>query len=332
MTAARVPFDQLRSAGVLAVAVRLGFAPIRGRTLACPACRAGARSSRGHDSRGPVGLTPDGLGWRCHRCGAAGDAVTFAALATTCTAKPGRLMLEALKRAGLAGQTASLPPPAPPRAPSRPPRRELLDLLARCEPFHEDEETASWARSRGIDPAMVADRCLAFALRGDAPAPSWARLGGRPWPVAGYRIALPLWEAQGALASCHARSVRRDAEPKGASPAGHQVAGLVLADAGAGAMLEHGTLAGELWITEGVPDFLTAATAWGDAADPAPAVLGVISGSWTAELAARIPNGARVVVAVHHDDAGARYLERIVETLGSRVTLERWTPAERNAS
>jgi hypothetical protein len=60
-------------------------------------------------------------------------------------------------------------------------------------------------------------------------------------------------------------------------------------------------------ITEGAIDFLTVATHYG-CTEYAPAVLGVFSGSWSDELAARIPTECRVVVRVHRDEAGEKYL------------------------
>ena len=142
-----------------------------------------------------------------------------------------------------------------------------------------------------------------------------------------------MFDHRGELVSLHARNVRLDAEPKGALPAmgPGSAAGLLMADEAALLMLRTGELAGDLWITEGAPDLLTTATTWGDSADPTPAVLGILCGSWTVEIADRVPDGAHVVVAVHEDDAGERYSRRIAETLGSRVALYRWR-SERGAA
>jgi hypothetical protein len=98
-----------------------------------------------------------------------------------------------------------------------------------------------------------------------------------------------------------------------------------MADALGSLMLRDCELAGRLWIVEGVPDFLTAATMLKGRA-PEDAVLGIISGSWTQQFAARVPDGAHVAIAVHHDKAGEAYTERIAASLAGRVQLERWTP------
>jgi hypothetical protein len=73
-------------------------------------------------------------------------------------------------------------------------------------------------------------------------------------------------------------------------------------------------------ITEGAPDFLTVATHYG-CTEYAPAVLGVVSGSWSDELAARIPTECRVVVRVHRDEAGAKYLAAIRRSLSGRCRV-----------
>jgi hypothetical protein len=84
----------------------------------------------------------------------------------------------------------------------------------------------------------------------------------------------------------------------------------------------------DLVVTEGVPDFLTWTTLFGDAAEAAPAVVGMISGSWTKEIAARVSDGTAVYVRQHSDAAGAKYSARIVETLGERCTVSITTIAE----
>ena len=74
-----------------------------------------------------------------------------------------------------------------------------------------------------------------------------------------------------------------------------------------------------LFIVEGEPDFLVTATTFarGDA------VIGIGSGSWTKEFQRRIPLRTRVYVATHPDDAGDRYAEQVIETLGTRRAIWR---------
>jgi hypothetical protein len=49
----------------------------------------------------------------------------------------------------------------------------------------------------------------------------------------------------------------------------------------------------------------------------------VVAGSWTADVAARIPDGARVMVATDADPAGDDYAETVRATLAGRCTVYR---------
>ena len=73
-------------------------------------------------------------------------------------------------------------------------------------------------------------------------------------------------------------------------------------------------------ITEGAIDFLTVGTHFG-CYEYAPAVLGILSGSWSDELAARIPTECRVVVKVHRDEAGEKYLAAVRRSLSGRCRV-----------
>lgn len=62
------------------IASALGIEAKHGRSLApCPGCNADVRGYSSGDRRGPIGLTADTQGWRCHRCDAAGDAIDLVA-------------------------------------------------------------------------------------------------------------------------------------------------------------------------------------------------------------------------------------------------------------
>jgi hypothetical protein len=191
----------------------------------------------------------------------------------------------------------------------------------------DDPEVTTWLRSRRLDAGDVELGDLARALPVDFEVPHWARFRGQPWGALGNRAILPTYGAEGRLASLRARAVRPVTGPKAIAPAGFEVRGLVLADG-----LGRQVLAGEardvhrVVIAEGEPDFLTWATCRSDADEDAPAVLGIVAGSWAAELAARIVDGAEVTIATHHDRAGDKYAAAIVESLAGRVTLRRWTP------
>ena len=81
MTTPTTWLSQVKAAGLPAALVAAGYRPrppTNPRHVSpCPACGADQRGTQ--DSRGPVGLRRDLLGWRCHACGVGGDAVTFVA-------------------------------------------------------------------------------------------------------------------------------------------------------------------------------------------------------------------------------------------------------------
>ena len=70
-------------------------------------------------------------------------------------------------------------------------------------------------------------------------------------------------------------------------------------------------------------DFLVAATAFGDAPDDAPAVIGVVAGSWIASIAGRVPDGTTVSVWTHEDPTGDALAQRIAESLSDRCDVVR---------
>jgi hypothetical protein len=215
---------------------------------------------------------------------------------------------------------------APLPAPSYPEASEVAELWASARPVETDAAAAAYLTGRAIDPGMVDLYQLARALPVDAPAPSWARCRGVSWSRS-HRLILPVFDHSGAMRSL--RAWRVDGEnsdaPKRTAPAGKALAGLALACPVARRMLATGQApswasagALEIIITEGEPDFLTWATQTSDADEAPPAVLGVVSGAWGEALAARIPDGARVLIRTHGDEAGARFSAAIVASLAGR--------------
>jgi hypothetical protein len=210
--------------------------------------------------------------------------------------------------------------------PSYPPPGEVANLWEGCRTVTSDPEVSGWLRSRVLDPGTTEERDLARALPPNAAVPRWAFIQRHSWAEAGYRCILPLRDATGVLRSVRARRVGGGDGPKAVPPTGFRVRGLVMVDALGCLLLETGRPP-DLWpeahplrvvVTEGEPDFLTWATRFTDADETSPAVVGISSGSWTDAIAARIPNGARVVIRTHHDDAGERYALAIQATLRGR--------------
>jgi len=77
-------------------------------------------------------------------------------------------------------------------------------------------------------------------------------------------------------------------------------------------------------VTEGEPDYLTWSTR--DQGRPV-AVLGLAgAGAWSDELATGIPEGTRVIIRTHCDEAGDRYAADINRTLADRCTVLRAQP------
>ena len=208
----------------------------------------------------------------------------------------------------------------------------MLDTWESARPLTDDLEAVRWARSRGLDAGDLEDRDLARVIPAGARLPAFAIFRGRSWAET-HRLIVRKHGPTGKIESLHARALRPDVDVKSVSPAGFEVRGLVMADSLGRMLLErghvHGVAEPTLVIAEGVPDYLTLATTWSDADEDAPAVMGILSGSWTPELAARVPDGAVVVIATDPDGAGDAYAATIVATFADRmragrVRVKRW--------
>jgi hypothetical protein len=224
-------------------------------------------------------------------------------------------------------------------APRLPPPVESVGALwAAARPVTDDADLVRQLHGRCLDPTIIEERDLARCLPHTGALPRWARCRSQTWRESGHRLLLPMWNVEGSLCSVHARLIESRAGDiaKGLFPTGHSTKGLFLADSFALSIIQKGTP--EWWrrsdppsiiITEGAPDFLTVATHYGTT-DDAPGVLGVLSGSWSDGLAARIPNGYRVVVKTHRDEAGTKYRDMICRSLRGRcrVLIEASEPSD----
>jgi len=269
----------------------------------------------------------------CFACGATGDVLDLVAVSHRLDVRGN--FADVLRLAGdLAG--VDQPKPAAHRSPRRartfPPADHVAALWASCRPVAHDPEVSAWLTSRGLDPGDVESFDLARALPPDAVLPPWAQSRGRSWRETGHRCILPMFDERGDLASVRSRRVAGDDGPKTLPPAGYRLGGLVMADALGRQLLASGQPphfwprkeALRIIVTEGEPDFLTWATAFSDAHLTAPAVVGIVAGSWTDGVAARIPDGSRVIVRTHHDDAGEAYAGAVFGALAQgRATVVR---------
>jgi hypothetical protein len=299
-----------------------------GRTRCeCPGCRNG-------DVRGASVGEREGIGvWNCHRDDQhGGTAIDFVALA--CGLDTRSALSELERRSGLDARKPMPPPlrrPAPP--PTRPPAAEVFKFWNLLQPVTEVPDVAAAWNARKLDAATIEERDLARALPQAMPVPSWAAFRGAAWSEGPHRLVLPMFDAVGRMATLHARAAS-GAKPKGLSPAGHSIAGAVFADPLARLLLASGTCTdGEpaadvvrgvgLIVCEGAPDFLAWATHWSDANEAPPAIIGVVAGSWTREVAARVPDGTAVLLELHRDLAGAKYEAAVIATLQGRCDLRR---------
>lgn len=274
----------------------------------------------------------------CFGCGRSGDLLHLVAAARGLDTDRDfkRVLEEAARLAGatlhdLGGCRASRPISTSPKPsqPSRPPANEVSDLWASCICAYDDIDLRRALIARAIDPGHVSDRDLARALPTTVRLPRWARLGRRSWADLGNRLVLPMYDATGQMVTVHARRIGGEAQdtPKGLSPAGHRVGSAVFADPLARLLLRGEDVpwwtTQSVIVSEGGPDWLTVATHYGDGDDQAPAVLGVIAGSFSASIGARIPSGAAVTVRTHHDTAGDHYAAQILRALGTRCAVRR---------
>ena len=271
--------------------------------------------------------------WHCFACGAGGGAADLAR----------RLRIEVVDTGGVGPAPRRQPSPSP--ATTLPSRTEVSALFRASQPTLEDADVAAYLRSRAIDPAEVDRRLsLARALPPDAKCPTWAYKSpspgepARPWTTGGYRLLIPLFSpGQWAPVSVRARRIT-PGEPKSIAGRGLTTRNLVMADSLGRHLLEKRRQPSD-WptaarlrvvIAEGEIDFLTLATWWPDE-HPSPAVWGIVSGSWSPELAACVPSGALVELRTDPDPAGERFAEQINATLGARCEVVRVLPQDSQA-
>ena len=316
---------EARRVGVEQVAMELSVPVRRGRFDACVSCGGDAAKIYG-------GAHPR---WRCYRCGAHGDGIDLVALAVSGQSLRGDNYQEVRAWFAARGWCEAEPGAQPvvvrkvPVAPAvteqrtYPPADEVEALCLHARPAHRDAEAVAWLQSRfGAGNAdKLLDRGLVDVLEPDAKLPDWAVFSRSKWTDINYRLLFKAFDAEGALRSVRVRCLGElpwSGAPKALPPAGYTLRGLVLASSLAQRLLAGRAFPSEIVIAEGEPQFLAACLAW-----PRAAVMGVVAGSWSLDLAQRIPLGASVVVVTDADEAGERYAETIVRSLAGRATVYR---------
>lgn len=213
-------------------------------------------------------------------------------------------------------------------------------------PVTADRVVTHWlARERKLDPELVATYDLARVIPPAVALPRWAGYqrgsGWCSWPSSGYRIIVALVDGRGRVRSLRFRKPATNG--KGRSACGVSGIGLVMADAIACSVLASGRVPG-FWtanefavvIAEGEPDFWSWATeparsGIGHGATSFPPALGIVSGSFDASIALRLPHRTHVLSALDHDEAGDRMHARLVRVLqeaGRGFSVSRWRPHE----
>jgi hypothetical protein len=231
---------------------------------------------------------------------------------------------------------APQPRPASAPLPERdyPPAAELGALWDAAVAVTDDEQVAAWLEGRALNPEHIAALDVARALPLGATLPRWARYSGRTWLELGHRLLMPMFDASGTMRTVRARRVCEGDSPKALPPSGHRMAELVMACGIGREVLELGAKPSwwpeaeplRLVVAEGEPDTLSWATREPLEADPTFAVLGLESGSWCEAVAARIPDGSKVIVRTHHDGAGDKYAKAVAASLAGRCILRRARP------
>ncbi|MES1188661.1 MAG: CHC2 zinc finger domain-containing protein [Myxococcales bacterium] len=280
---------------------------------------------------------------RCFGCDFTGDALTLIAVVRGFDVRSRfrEVLAEGARLAGLHHVLAELESGSPlaerhapsphhqveaPREPERtyPPSDELAALWAACGPVADDPEASGALVVRRIDPLDVDARgllrCFGTSIAHDR-LPRWASYQGQTWRDTGHRMLAKVYDAAGIWRSVRAWRLGDGSSPKRLPPAGHKAAGLVMANLVALRLLRGQPAPKQIVIVEGEPDHLVRSIA-----SPDLPVIGVLSGSWHAGYAERIPWGAEVVIRTHNDQAGDRYAEQIIATMRQRARVWRSQP------
>lgn len=341
--------DQVSSLDCADVAARLGYDVRRHASSAscpCPACGAERRHTKSHDRRGAVGIPKGKPGWRCFQCDASGDAVDLVAYRIA-----GRRFreLEATQKAevrGWFGLDGSAALAVPPRASKRdlpvewenaethyPPAGQVEWLWDACCRVTDDHDALSYLAFRGIEPGDLVEHDCVRVLPVSATCPEWATVAGVPWTETQHRLIVPLYDWRGELRSVLARSVDCHPRIKSAGAKGYGRRGLVMAATYGRQMLVSGPSKYlhrmdpyRVTIHEGEISFLRSVASGNDCEvienfQPAAfrGVIGIFSGSFTRDVASRIPSKSDVVISTDDDDQGKKYAADIQAQLGDRV-------------
>lgn len=313
--------DEVKASGVVEIAERLGMEVqvLGGRKprIPCPSCKEETRHRSRGDRRLAADVVHDGSGWYCFNasCGARGDAIDLVAYAEE-GSRFRDLAADARRRvAGVCIKLLGMIPSdvrervREPRAepePAYPPLSAVMDVWELCRPLDSEPAGMRWCAEKRIDLATAVEwdnvRVLPDLVRLPECASKWSwfrnRLVAKMYDAHGHHVSL---EARRPFASNYG--------PK-AMALGNELGErrrLVFAAPAGVAALQSGEFSGTVLWVEGPKKMLQAQLDNWDAA-----VIGIVSGSVTAELLSRFPR-ARHVILTDPDSAGAKLATAIVQ-------------------
>lgn len=206
-------------------------------------------------------------------------------------------------------------------------RQDAIAFWNACTSVADDSEAGAILAERRLDPEQVATWDLARA-HPDQPSPRWAWCKGQTWAESGHRLIIPMYDEIGALRGFSGRCRRGTSGRKALLPTGFSSRGLLFACPLARQMLGSaskpewwGDEAFVLTVLEGGPNFLAVASRVSECNEGEPATIGITSGSWTSNHAARVPDGTVVVLVPDPGETGRRYMLRIGESLHPRCDV-----------
>ena len=336
--------EQARTVSLSAAATAAGLTVARNTLTPCPMCAAVMRGSS--DKRGPIGLSRDGFGWMCHRCGAKGDVVDLVSVKAhgglfrninkddqrkvrawfanrgACTGIEGHEASDLSRAAPLPKREKQ----DPSRGEDRPPVQELKGFWASTLSIaqgldlhpHYSDPLEDWLFRREFSPILCSRLNIARVLPATDSC-QWPEWWPKRWADS-YRLVVPAYEMDGTFASVHARKVKAKTQgPKTRWPMGHKAGGLVMANGRAvkmmrGDALDFGGDVPGLLVCEGFTDFLRAGlTAMNEGLD-LPIIAGT-SGCFRQLREMKIPKGLNIFIAMDPDDAGEKYTKIISNQL-----------------
>ena len=285
-----------------------------------------------------VRLASDGtIAAKCFGCDRGGDVLDLVAAVRGLDTRASfrSVLLEAARLAGMwqvvdelegRGEAPAPRPIARAQPPQEAPTRDypspgdLETFWGRTGPVDEDAAVSEYLWSRGLNPELVDGGNLGRAVPASGVMPRWARSRFGDWREAGYRLVVPMYDAEGKIRSVRGWRVVGGEGPKRLPPFGHKASELVMADFWALEWLRGKRAPERVVVVEGEPDAFVWMTRVND---PHTATIGIVSGSWSEALAAKFPVGCEVCVRTHLDAAGDRYAAEIAKSLQRRAFVRR---------